>query len=473
MTFLISPKVKAIFTTDFGRIEPMNDSTFSPLVNGAPAQSLWRENFSSADVAVNFTESMTRLEFEWSPRPNVTLRNITAAVRGERLWLQGAANINYRPATNDVLRSAYSRYDQDQTQWNNQTEVAVDHKLFGRQNNVVFGADGESVDLTRYVTMWPGQSDVVSLVNPVPGLYPKTTGTITQAQDNVVKRYSAFAENRWRASKALSLVGGIRWDHQDFDRIDLVTPVPTTIERIVTPVNWRGGAVYELAHDMNVRAHGGSGYDRRICCATAADGFRPRGAGRSGRHETNIAGGRQWTVAAIESSEPSDAGSCVGTLMQVGSQASTGVEATAAVDLGHGVHVAVNGTVLQPRFDDFSENVGGVLVSRVGNTPTNVPSSSGNVFGTWSFMEKWLAQGTVRFVGHRYIDTANTLTVPSYTIIDASLRRSLTKSMAVDFRAMNIGNAYYAYNFTGNGRGGANWNLGMPRSFEISLTAGF
>lgn len=481
LTFLISPTVKATLTTDWARIEPMNDSTFTPLVNGAPAESLRHQNFSSGDVNVNFVENMTRFEVQWTPRPNITVRNISAMVRGKRLWLQGAANINYRPATGDVIRSAYARYDQDQTQWNNQTEVSIDRPLFGGANNVVFGADGEFVDFTRYVTMWPGQFDVVSLVNPVPGAYPRTNPVITQAQDNDVRRYSAFAEDRWQVSKNLSLVGGLRWDHQNFNRIDLVTPVRTSIERLATPVNWRAGAVYTVARDLNVYGQYSVAVDTTgsICCVTPAQMAFTTARGRqveAGIKQV-IGGGRaEWTLAGYKIikndlliPDPLQ----VGTLIQVGSQSSAGVEATAAFDLGHGLHIGVNGTVLRPQFDDFFENVGGVRVSRAGNRPTNVPWQSGNVFGTWSFMPNWLAQGTVRFVGDRYIDTANTLVVPSYTVLDASLRRSLTNRMAVDFRVMNIGDAYYGYNFTGNGLGGANWNLGMPRSFEISLTAGF
>lgn len=53
------------------------------------------------------------------------------------------------------------------------------------------------------------------------------------------------------------------------------------------------------------------------------------------------------------------------------------------------------------------------------------------------------------------------------------MRKTLTPKLAVDVRVSNVGNEFYAYNFTSNGRGGGAWNVGMPRSYEVSLTAGF
>ena len=144
-------------------------------------------------------------------------------LRGIRLWKQGPTQLQYRPATNDVLRTGFGQFDQDQTQWNNQVEFTWKHKLAGRDNTFVAGTDGEWLDFTRYVTQWPGISDIVSLVNPVPGVYPTVAATITQAQNNLVHRYSAFTEDRIKVSKRLSLVGGLRWDTQDLNRIDLVT----------------------------------------------------------------------------------------------------------------------------------------------------------------------------------------------------------------------------------------------------------
>ena len=40
-------------------------------------------------------------------------------------------------------------------------------------------------------------------------------------------------------------------------------------------------------------------------------------------------------------------------------------------------------------------------------------------------------------MGERYIDNANTLTVPSYAILDLGVRRSISQKIALDFRITN------------------------------------
>jgi iron complex outermembrane receptor protein len=233
--------------------------------------------------------------------------------------------------------------------------------------------------------------------------------------------------------------------------------------------------------EMNVYAQYSGATDAlsNSCCITAAQMAidAARGTQVEAGVKQVLAGGRaEWTVAGYRIVKhdllvPDPV--LIATLIQVGQQSSTGVEATVSFDLGYGLRVGANGTVLRPRFDDFFEVISGQRISRVGNRPTNVPWQSGNILAFWSFRQNWLAQGTVRFVGDRYIDNANTVVLPSYTVVDAGIRRSLSNRVAVDFRLMNLGNTFYAYNFSSNGLGGGNWNVGQPRSFEISLTAGF
>ena len=481
LDFLIAPKFKATLINDFAYIEPMNYNGL-PLVNGVAQESLLKENYGYGDTDVHFYENSSRLELTWTPKGDMTVRNITSLLRGVRLWKQGPTQLQYRPATNDVLRTGFGKFDQDQNQWNNQLEFTWRHRVAGRENTFVAGTDAEWLDFTRYVTQWPGQSQVVSLVNPAPVTYPTVAGTITQAQNNVVHRYSLFTEDRIKATNRLSLVGGLRWDTQDLNRIDLVTTSRAfDVEKRYNPVNWRAGAVYEIAKDLNAYAQYSAATDAlsNACCIVASQmAFNAsRGTQIEAGLKQSIGSGRaEWTLAAyriVKNDLLIPDPIVIAQLIQVGQQSSTGVEATTSFDFGHGFKLAANGTVLRPRYDDFFEVVSGQRVSRVGNRPTNVPWQSGNVLAFWAFRQNWLAQAAVRFVGDRYIDNANTLVLPHYTVIDAGVRRSLSDTLAIDFRLTNLGNAFYAYNFSSNGLGGGNWNVGQPRSFEVSVTAGF
>lgn len=76
-------------------------------------------------------------------------------------------------------------------------------------------------------------------------------------------------------------------------------------------------------------------------------------------------------------------------------------------------------------------------------------------------------------MGDRFVDTANSVKTPSYTVVDASVRWTVTDRIAIDGRVFNLFDRLYATTFLSNGRGGAQWLLGAPRSFEVALSAQF
>ena len=68
--------------------------------------------------------------------------------------------------------------------------------------------------------------------------------------------------------------------------------------------------------------------------------------------------------------------------------------------LAHGVRVDANGTVLKAKYDDFRENVGGVVIPRDGNRLTNVPLRAANAWLSWDVAGQQARSG-LRFVGAR------------------------------------------------------------------------
>ena len=101
-----------------------------------------------------------------------------------------------------------------------------------------------------------------------------------------------------------------------------------------------------------------------------------------GAKQSFMNGRAEWTLAGYRivknkllAPDPSNPGLS----LQIGQQSSRGMEATASIG-ARGVRVDANATFLRARFDDFAENVGGVRVSRVGNTPPNVPRRAANLW---------------------------------------------------------------------------------------------
>ncbi len=109
-----------------------------------------------------------------------------------------------------------------------------------------------------------------------------------------------------------------------------------------------------------------------------------------------------------------------GTTLQIGRQSSRGVEATFAVALPAGVGIDASVAVLDARYDEFAQNVGGTLVSRSGNTPRNIPERLANLWFTWSAPGDWQFRGGIQHVGDRFWNHANSGTVPGYTVVDAA-----------------------------------------------------
>lgn len=478
VTFLASEDLRLTLSSDYADIQPMNYVGL-PLVDGEARKSLRKVNYVTDDVDVQFIERTTRFNVDWIPSDALSVRNITSVIASDRLWKQGPSQLNHDPATNDIVRGGYGIYVQDQDQWNNQTELRWSNSLFGRDNTVSFGGDIEDLTFTRIVNTWPGITSAVDLESPVPGVHPTVPSTVGPAQTMRVSRYSLFAENHLEVSTTFSLIGGLRYDRSRVHRDDLVTPA--RVSRTYDPINWRVGAVYEMRPQLTFYAQYSKATDAisNICCISAAQlAFRPSDGKQTeiGMKQSTRNNRLEWSVAAYEIRktdllvpDPFN----IGTLIQVGAQSSRGFEASLRFDASENFIIEMNGTVLDPQFDDFQELSGGVLTSLNGNTPTGVPRKSANVWASWSFRPQWLLQAGIRYVGERYINTANTLGLPSYKVVDANLGWQAGNSVRIDVRAANVFDEFYATTYVSNGRGGGQWQLGVPRSYEFIVTAGF
>ena len=54
-------------------------------------------------------------------------------------------------------------------------------------------------------------------------------------------------------------------------------------------------------------------------------------------------------------------------------------------------------------------------------------------------------------MGPRYWDNTNTTRIPTYTVVDAGVRKRLTRALAVDLHLYNLTDELYATDFYYNG----------------------
>jgi iron complex outermembrane receptor protein len=183
----------------------------------------------------------------------------------------------------------------------------------------------------------------------------------------------------------------------------------------------------------------------------------------------------EWTVAGyhiVKKKLLAPVPGSPGELQQIGQQSSRGVEATAAVNLPAGVRIEANVAALDARFDDFAEEIDGVLVSRVGKTPPSVPERSINVWLTWNAPQEW------QFRGWGSIGRPTVLGQHEHHGHSELHRRRRWRAQTPARRGggrshlYNLTNELYATDFYFNGFA-PQWMLGAPRAAEVALTFGF
>lgn len=95
-----------------------------------------------------------------------------------------------------------------------------------------------------------------------------------------------------------------------------------------------------------------------------------------------------------------------------------------------------------------------------------VPKHSANLFSTYALTPALFVSGTVRYIGARYVDYANTVEVDAVTVFDASIGYE-ARTWSVNLGVKNIADTEYFESVGANGLGSTIRNnyLGLPRTF--------
>lgn len=470
----VTPTLSLTISEDFGYQNP--DTYFgTPSLNGRVDESIRKINYNVADADIWYRDNWTQVKAEWTPSATFRLRSGLQVLDTQRHW-KNLENYTIDPAAETVFREFYLEIFHRQRQYGNRTDALVNSRLFGRANTLTVGFDYNFVRF-QHENNGPflGES-TVDLRNPVPGTFINAAGTSPRFRTRT-HRVAMFAEDRFVLSPRVSLVAGVRVDRYDVDRRDLVTN--GSAARAYAPASWRGGVVYAVRPALSIYGQYSTATDviGNVVSNSPARLLLDPTVGRqveAGVKQTFWQRRGEWTFAGyyivkenLLAADPNNPG----TQLQIGQQSSRGIETTFAISLPQGVRVDANLALLDARFDDFSQNVRGVAVSRAGNTPPNIAEQSANLWVTWDAPRDWQFRGGLRYVGDRFWNNANAGTVPGYTVIDAGVRRRLTANVAVDLRTYNLSDRLYATTYYDSTE--PQWLLGRPRSAEVALIVGF
>ncbi|WP_338807480.1 TonB-dependent receptor [Pseudomonas chlororaphis] len=384
------------------------------------------------------------------------------------------------------------QYNADNSAVNRSTAYQVRHQ--GEQNgnqfelrhdSLIFGLDstwsgGFEYKVNR-TTNSPLNVKAANSVDPndyQPGHFYDLPGTrqgFVSDKTNEVTTQALFFENRLALTDRLALLTGLRYDNIDLDVTNhrqVTASNPRHLKRSWEPVTGRVGLSYQFLPSANVY----------VQYSTAAE--QPNNS----TQDFDVSTGKQWEVGSkfdyldgrgsatlaayrIERKDFAVTDPLDPTLsIPVGQQTSKGIEVASSLRVTPKLLLEGNFAWVDAQYDEFTEkNAAGVVVSRKGNTPTNVPDRVGNLWLTYDLAPQWQTGVDARYVASVYADTANTLTVPSYTLYGTFLTYKLDSHTAITGRVRNLTDEVYA-RFA---HVSPAYYLGTPRTFELAVQSRF
>jgi len=466
----VSPELNFKLSLAHGRQKPMRYFG-TPLVEGQQLEALRDKNYNVQDSTIEYKDTWVDLLANWRPNDSTTVRSRLYHIDSKRHWRNAEAYV-YNPATRLVDRSDDTEIYHDQKQTGNTTDATIKGRLFGLDNQVSAGFDVNSSEFTHTNNTYVGSPGAVDPYDPVPGLFTSPEPTIPRYRTRA-HQYALFMEDRLALNGKWSVLGGLRYDHADLSRRNLVAGV-LAYDKTFANVGWRLGTVVQVDPDLAVYAQYSRAADPvgSLLFLSPANSSFENATGRQAEVgvKQSFRGKRgEWTLAVYDiqknnllTRDPANPARSI----QVGSRSSRGLEGTVNMALGQGWSVEANASLLRARFDDFMEADGGALVSRAGKLPPDVPKRLANVWLGWDFMPGWSAGAGARYVGARFADNANLLRMPSYTTTDLSLRWKAAERTTLALRGFNVfDKRYYATAYYTP----TQWLAGPDRRVELVL----
>ena len=432
----------------------------TPLRNGRIDESLRALNYNVRDSDIRYEDASTRLRTEWELGSGVVLTNTAYYLDTDRHW-RNVEEYSLDDATQAVERLFYIEIYHHQEQVGNQFTAKFDRPLGERNNSIVVGFDFNQVDF-QHVNNSPYRgSSVVPVRGFDPGGFINLAGTLPKYRTDT-EQYALFFEDRFELDDRWSVVGGARYDNNEYRRTDLLNG--TKFGGEFSDTTWRVGVVFKPIETLSFYAQ----------YATAVDPIGSLASLSAAEVELDLTHGKQievgvkhktpdhrleWTLAAydiakqdlqiadLSTVDPDD-------LAQIGEQSSRGVEASIAFTINDRWRIDANAAALHAEYDAFAEDTG--------NTPLSVPEQLANLWVSWQFLQDWRARAGLRHVGKRYLDSANSAELPSYTVLDAAVDWAMSESLKIGAHVRNATDKTYA-----QAAYGPQFILGMPRTWEL------
>ena len=437
----------------------------TPLVAGQYRESLRERNYNVDNAEVRYNDQITRLVSDWRINDALTASNQLYYIKTQRYW-RNAESYHWQPG-DQVKRSDFYEIKHTQEQVGDRQTFTLEHALFGLDSRSVMGVDYNRIHFARQHDFSSSFTDSVPLAGSGGGQYQSTDPLgYGPRERNLARQFSLFAENRTQLTERLSLVSGVRRDQLHIQRDNLLTD--SSADRSLTGDNWRAGLVFEVTPELSLYgqyATSTEGVSNLLTLNPSQQQFDLSEAKQTeiGLKQAFWNGQGEWTLAAyhIVKEKLLSRATPTAPTEQIGQQSSDGLEATLELALGQGWQVSANAAFVRAEYDDFTEAGG----DRSGNRPTNVPRRTANLWLSKALSKQVQAGIGARYVDARYADTANNVTLPSYTVVDATIGWQVQADVHLGLELNNLFDRQYA---TTGSSDGQQWYLGAPRSFFVT-----
>jgi len=436
----------------------------TPLVNGKLDASLRDNNYDVRDSILDYDDRSTRLKLEWAAADKIAVSSEAYRLVTKRHW-RNAETYSWNAQSGQVDRFDYLEILHDEKQTGDRSVVAFSNEVGGLENDLAVGFDVNTIDFHYTDDFFSDADSSVDLEHPDPGYFINAPAQLTYKTET--DQLAFFAEDRLQLTKQWTLVAGYRHDSTDLERTGIRNPA-SSFDKDFSSSSWRLGTVFDLTENLSLYGQYSTGADPVTSLITASVSRAQFKVAKAKQIEVGI---KQlfmdtrgdWTLAVYHiekddllTRDPAD----LTRYIQVGQQSSEGIELTAQIIVADALTASANATVLNAEYDKFSD--GG---DYKGNTPTDVPEKTANLWATWDIDPAWQVNAGLRYVGKRYSNNENTSEIPDFTVVDAGVKWKPWRRTTLSLNLLNAFDKDYAVASYGEGQ----WILGAPRTVEASV----
>ncbi|OAB49357.1 TonB-dependent receptor [Pseudomonas thivervalensis] len=406
---------------------------------------------------------------------NTQLRNTFYHYDGQRDY-RNLEVYRYNSDNSAIARSGGYRQRHDQEVNGDRIELTHQAQLFGLASDWALGVDYNTNQQTNY-PLSKGAFDTIDPDGFEPGHFldiPGMDAPRTKGRSTWTDTSSAFVENRTRLTEQLALITALRYDHIDFEVVDHAAQA--RLDKRWDAITGRLGLVYDLTSNVSLytqystSAEPPGGTLTSASIAQVSDFDLSTGRQFEVGSKFDFLDGRGSATAAayriVRKNISVPSSTVPNTTEQAGQQTSTGIELAASFKITPKLLAAGNFSWVRAEYDEFNETIAGVVLSRKGKNPVNIPDRVANLWLTYDVAPDWQLGADVRYVSSVYANTANTTWVPSYTVYGLSMTHDLDKHVQVSARLRNLTDEVYARFIH---QSNTQYYVGEPRSLEIAV----